>query len=231
MNNQRYTSKWLRIQELIVTTLLGDIPTIALGPKLRNILYKSIFNRIGSKVYIQNGAEFLGSAAIELGDGVHIFKGVRLDALGHENNTIYLGSAVALERYVDIGSLNNTSIYIDDQTFIGPHVCIAGPGNIIIGKQCMIAAHTGIYANSHQFADPTTPIRQQGLTTKGIIIEDDCWLGHGVTVTVLDGVNIGQGSVIGAGSVVTRDIPPYSVALGTPARVIKHRVRENLVPS
>ena len=61
MNNQRYTSKWLRIQELIVTTLLGDIPTIALGPKLRNILYKSIFNRIGSKVYIQNGAEFLWS--------------------------------------------------------------------------------------------------------------------------------------------------------------------------
>ncbi|MEA5583688.1 acyltransferase [Nodularia harveyana UHCC-0300] len=229
MNNKRYTSKWQRSQELLVTTLLGDIPTIALGPKLRNLVYRRIFSRMGKPVYIQNGVEFLGTSAIEMGNGVHIFKGVRMDAQGHQNNKIYLGNGVALERYVDIGCLDNTSVFIDDETFIAPDVCIAGPGNIRIGKHCMIASHSGIYANNHKFADLTQPIRYQGVTRKGILIEDDCWLGHGVTV--LDGVTIGQGSVIGAGSVVNKDVPPYSVAVGSPVRVIKSRVSKNLVAS
>lgn len=61
----------------------------------------------------------------------------------------------------------------------------------------------------------------QDVTRKGIVIEDDCWLGHGVIV--LDRVIIGKGSVIGADSVVTSDIPPYSVAVGVPAKIIKDR--------
>ncbi|MDB9372508.1 acyltransferase [Nodularia sphaerocarpa] len=229
MSNNRYASKLQRLQELLITTLLGDIPTIALGPKLRNLVYRRIFSRMGTPVYIQNGVEFLGASAIEMGNGVHLFKGVRMDAKGHPNNKIYLGNGVALERYVDIGCLDNTCISIDDQTFIAPDVCIAGPGNIKIGKHCMIASHTGIYANNHKFTDPTKPIRDQGVTRKGIVIEDDCWLGHGVTV--LDGVTIGKGSVIGAGSVVNKDIPPYSVAVGAPVRVIKSRMSKDLVAS
>ncbi|MBW4645979.1 MAG: acyltransferase [Goleter apudmare HA4340-LM2] len=91
----------------------------------------------------------------------------------------------------------------------------------------MIAAHSGIYANNHNFADPTIPMSKQGVSRKGIVIEDDCWLGHGVTV--LDGVTIGKGSVIGAGAVVNKDIPPFSVAVGIPARVIKSRLSQELV--
>ncbi|HYW18453.1 MAG TPA: acyltransferase [Nodularia sp. (in: cyanobacteria)] len=227
MSNNRYTSKLQRLQELLITTLLGDIPTIALGPKLRNLVYRRIFSGMGNPVYIQNGVEFLGASAIEMGNGGYIFKGVRIDAKGHPNNQISLGNGVVLERYVDIGCLDNTCISIDDETFIAPDVCIAGPGNIKIGKHCMIASHTGIYANNHKFADPTKPIRDQGVTRKGIVIEDDCWLGHGVTV--LDGVTIGKGSVIGAGSVVNKNIPPYSVAVGVPVRVIKSRMSKDLV--
>ncbi|CEJ42227.1 acyltransferase [Umezakia ovalisporum] len=229
MNNKEYLSKLQRLQELLITTFLGDIPTIAFGPKLRNILYGRIFAQMGKPVYIQNGVEFLGTSGIEIGNGVYIFKGVRIDAHGDQNNKIYLGNGVALERYVDIGCLDNTYISIDDETFIAPHVCIAGPGNIKIGKHCMIASHSGIYANSHKFADPTQPIKYQGVTRKGIVIEDDCWLGHGVTV--LDGVTIGKGSVIGAGTVVNKDIPPYSVAVGVPVRVIKSRITKDLVTS
>ncbi|MDB9336992.1 acyltransferase [Nodularia spumigena] len=229
MNNKRYASKWQRLQELLITTLLGDIPTIALGSKLRNLVYPQIFSRMGRQIYIQNGVEFLGASAIEMGNGVHIFKGVRMDAQGHPNNKIYLGNGVAIERYVDIGCLDDTCISIDDETFIAPDVCIAGPGNIKIGKHCMIAAHSGIYANSHKFTDTTKPIRHQGITRQGIVIEDDCWLGHGVTV--LDGVTIGKGSVIGAGSVVNKDIPPYSVAVGAPVRVIRSRGSKDLVAS
>ncbi len=221
MKTKKSASRWMRLREVLVTTFLGWIPSIALGSKLRNVLYRTIFARIGSSVYIQNGVEFLGTSCIEISDGVHIFKNVRLDGKGHENNKISLGEGVALERGVEIGALENTCIYIDENTYIAPYVCIAGPGNIKIGKHCMIASHSGIYANNHNFADLNVLIREQGVTRKGIIIEDNCWLGHGVTV--LDGVTIGEGSVIGAGSVVSKDIPAFSVAVGVPAKVIRDR--------
>ncbi|MBW4568081.1 MAG: GAF domain-containing protein [Tolypothrix carrinoi HA7290-LM1] len=226
MNTKQSASRWMRLREVLVTTILGWIPSIALGAKLRNVLYRSIFARIGSSVYIQNGVEFLGASSIEISDGVHIFKNVRLDGRGHENNKIYLGERVALERGVEIGALDNTYIHIDENTYIAPYVCIAGPGNVKIGKHCMIASHSGIYANNHNFADLTVLIREQGVTRKGIIIEDNCWVGHGVTV--LDGVTIGQGSVIGAGSVVSKDIPPFAVAVGVPAKVIRDRQDKEL---
>ncbi|MBD2436613.1 acyltransferase [Nostoc sp. FACHB-110] len=226
MNNQLHSTKLQRFQELLLTTLLGDIPTIALGPKLRNLVYRQIFAQLGSSVYIQNGVEFLGTASIEVGKRVYIFKGVRIDAQGHPNNKVYLANSVAIERNVDIGCLADTSIYIDEETFIGPGVCIEGPGNIKIGKRCMIAANSGIYANNHNFANSVEPIKYQGVTRQGIVIEDDCWLGHGVTV--LDGVTIGEGSVIGAGAVVNKNIPPFSVAVGVPARVIKSRIHQKL---
>ncbi|MBD2296769.1 acyltransferase [Anabaena sphaerica FACHB-251] len=229
MINQQYSAKLQRFQELLLTTLLGDIPTIFLGPQLRRLGYRRLFAALGEKVYIQHGAEFLCTNSIEIGNGVHIFKNVRLDAKGHPNNKIFLGNGVAIERNVDIGCMENTSIHIDEDTFIAPNVCIAGPGDIRIGKQCMIASQCGIYANNHNFADPFLPIKQQGITCKGIVIEDDCWIGNGVTV--LDGVTIGKGSVIGAGAVVSKDIPPYSVSVGIPARVIKSRNAKELVPS
>ncbi|MBW4560638.1 MAG: acyltransferase [Mojavia pulchra JT2-VF2] len=228
MKLKQYLAKFRRLQELLVTTFLGGIPTLALGPQLRNLIYCSIFAKLEFPVYIQNGVEFIGANCVEIGKGVFIFKGVRIDARG-QNNRIYLANKVAIERNVDIGCLENTYIHIDEETFIGPNVCIAGPGNIKIGKHCMIAAHSGIYANNHNFADPLELIKHQGITRKGIVIEDDCWLGHGVTV--LDGVTIGKGSVIGAGAVVTKNIPPFSVAVGIPAQVIKSRICKELVTS
>ncbi|AFY33734.1 DapH/DapD/GlmU-related protein [Calothrix sp. PCC 7507] len=227
MNNWKYFSKIKRFQQLLLTTFLGDVPTIFGGVKLRSLLYRTIFAQIGSSVYIQDGVEFISTDSIEIGNGVYIFKGVRIDGKGHENNRINLENGVVIERNVVIGALNNTCIDIDQDTFIGPSVCIAGPGDIKIGKHCLIAAHTGIYANNHNFADPKELIKDQGITRKGIVIEDDCWLGHGVKV--LDGVTIGRGSVIGAGAVVTKDISPFSVAVGIPARVIKNRDGKELI--
>ncbi|MBC5795129.1 acyltransferase [Sphaerospermopsis sp. LEGE 00249] len=227
MINQLYSDKLQRLPELLLTTLLGDIPAIFWGPQLRRLVYRRLFAAMGDGVYIQHGVEFLSTTSIEIGNGVHIFKNVRLDAKGHPNNKIYLGNGVAIERNVDIGCLENTCIHIEEDTFIGQNVCIAGPGNIRIGKQCMIASQSGIYANNHNFTDTLLPMQKQGVTRQGIVIEDDCWLGHGVTV--LDGVTIGKGSVIGAGAVVTKDIPPYSVAVGIPAKVIKSRTAKEMV--
>ena len=224
---KNYHPKLNRLQEVIVTGLLGDLPAIALGPNLRKLVYRSILAHVGKSIYIQKGVELLGACNIELGNGVHLFKGVRIDALGHQNNKITLEEGVAVERNVDIGALDDTQIYIERGTFIGIGTCIAGPGNVKIGKRCLIAAHSGIFANNHTYTDPLKYIADQEVTCEGITIEDDCWLGHAVTVT--DGVTIGKGSVIGAGAVVTKDIPPYSIAVGTPARVIKTRLPEESI--
>ena len=220
MDIQQYTQKGLRLKEILVTTLVGGLPTVVLGVIWRKILYPAIFKRIGKAVFIQDGAEFVGAYNIEIGDRVHLFRGVRIN--GRDNNCrIRIGDRVAIERGVDIAGGENCQIEIGEDTFIGPYTCIGGPGRVKIGKKCLIAAQTGIVANNHTFADPLQYIRDQGVTQKGIEIGDDCWLGYGVKV--LDGVTIGKGSVIGAGAVVTKDIPPYSIAVGVPAKAIASR--------
>ncbi|NJM73068.1 MAG: acyltransferase [Scytonema sp. RU_4_4] len=221
MNNKEHISKWKRIKEALLTNLLKSIPTRFLGGKLRNLFYGKIFYGMGKAVYIQDGVEIFNTSCIEVGNYVQILRGVNIDATGYQNNRIYLANKVTLSQGVDIRALNNTSIEIDEGTFVGPYVCIAGPGNIKIGKYCLIAAQSGIFANNHIYSDPTQIISSQGVTRKGIVIEDDCWIGSGVKV--LDGITIGKGSVIGAGAVVTQNIPPFSVAVGVPARVIKKR--------
>jgi acetyltransferase-like isoleucine patch superfamily enzyme len=80
------------------------------------------------------------------------------------------------------------------------------------------------HAENHRYEDTDVPIRLQGETRRGIVVEDDCWLGAGAIV--LDGVRIGRGAVVAAGSIVTRDVPAYTVVAGSPARVIKHRHQE-----
>lgn len=94
-------------------------------------------------------------------------------------------------------------------------------GRIILGKNVLTAANCMYVAYSHNWENPEKPIMFQDCFDGDIIIEDDVWLGHGVTVCA--GVTIGKGSVVGAGSVVTRDIPPYSIAVGSPARIVKRR--------
>jgi acetyltransferase-like isoleucine patch superfamily enzyme len=92
-------------------------------------------------------------------------------------------------------------------------------GSIIIGRGVEIAPNCAFYPYNHGI-EPGEPISRQPLQTKGdIIIGDNAWLGFGVIV--LDNVKIGKGSVIGAGSVVTHDIPDGSIAVGVPARVIR----------
>jgi acetyltransferase-like isoleucine patch superfamily enzyme len=217
-----------RRQEVLITTLVGWIP-LSPGLALRRSLYSFILGKLGKSVYIEHGAELLNTSGIELGNGVRILRGVRLDCQG-QNSRICLGNHVQFSYGVGVKvSRDNCTIEIGDRTSIGPYVVLHGPGNISIGKDCLIAAHTGIYASNHQFDDPTRKIREQGLSRKGITIGDDCWLGH--KVSVLDGVTIGEGCVIGAGAVVNKDIPPYSIAVGVPAKVIGQRRKDDLPPT
>lgn len=272
MDNVNSAAKGSHRRELITTSLVGWIPKSP-GVALRKLLYRNLFARLGHTVTIHANVEFVGAAAIEIGDKVTLNQGAYLDSSGPnnrisigdqanfrkdahldssgrnnqiqigkqarlgwgvrlssagQNSQIILGEHVCLDRGVDIKAHDDGYIEIGNRTYIGPYSCLTGPGQVKIGQDCLIASHTGIYANNHQFSDPTRKIVEQGIVRKGIVIEDDCWLGSGVKV--LDGVTIGQGCVIGAGAVVTKDIPPYSIAVGVPAKVIGQRTTDSPKP-
>ena len=112
-------------------------------------------------------------------------------------------------------------ITVGDRTGIGDHCFFWGQGGIEIGSDVIFGPDVQIFSENHRFDDPTIPISRQGEDRRPVVIGNDCWIGG--RVTILAGVHIGGGCVIGAGSLVTKDIPPNSVAVGAPARVVRQR--------
>jgi acetyltransferase-like isoleucine patch superfamily enzyme len=112
-------------------------------------------------------------------------------------------------------------IRLGDHVTINPGCVIAGAGGLSIGSDVMIGAGTKIVTTAHGTAPTDTPMRLQGMTRVPVVIEDDVWFGF--DVKVLPGAIIRRGCVIGAGSVVTGEIPEFSIAAGSPARVIGSR--------
>jgi acetyltransferase-like isoleucine patch superfamily enzyme len=110
------------------------------------------------------------------------------------------------------------NVSIGSHTAIGEYVHIWGNGGVNIGSDVLIAAQCCISSLGHDY---TSSLINEKTIAKPVIIEDAVWMGY--NVTVLPGVKIGKGSVIGAGSVVSKDIPPYSIAVGNPCKVIKKR--------
>ncbi|PSR16973.1 transferase [filamentous cyanobacterium CCP3] len=216
-------SIWVSRKTRILTSLLGAVP-LSIGNRLRCLFYRSILGGLGEGTYLGTGVELEGAGGVFLGAGSAVDNGVRLNS-GEPHGRIILKPQALLDRGISLETLGGC-IEIGEQTCVGSYVCMAGPGDIRIGKNCMIASHVSIYANNHIFADIHTPIGKQGLSCTGIVIEDDCWLGTGVRV--LDGVTIGHGSVVGAGAVVTKSLPPFSVAVGVPAKVMYKR--SNVTP-
>ena len=201
----------------VVTALVGGIP-LSLGMKLRKLVYQLIFAKIGQGVQVEANVNFTRPYLISLGNRAYIRSGANLEC--GENSSLVIGEKAVIERGADIRAYNDGNVRIGDRTFISSYTCLNGR-NVRIGKDCLIGHHCGIFANNHLFRDPQRPINQQGLSYQGIVIEDDCWLGSGVKI--LDGVTVGKGSVIGAGTIVTKNVAPYSVAMGVPARVVAHR--------
>lgn len=108
------------------------------------------------------------------------------------------------------------SIRIGRDCFLGPHTVIYGHGGVDIGDACLIAMHCRIVSSNHAVPPLGTDIRSQPDELRPTKIGRDVWLGAGVTV--LGGVEIGDGCIVGAGAVVTENLPPGSIARGVPAR-------------
>lgn len=132
----------------------------------------------------------------------------------------YCGKVSTIDRHAYFG--NGRKVEIGDYSGIGEN-CVV-PNNTVIGKYVMMAPEVHIVANNHQFKETSIPICFQGpdYSKNQTIIEDDVWIG--VRTIFTPGHRIGKGSIIGAGSVVTKDVEPYSIVGGNPAKLIKKRV-------
>lgn len=134
--------------------------------------------------------------------------------------SISIGKFSVVHDYAMILSYGG-KIQIGDFCTVNPFCILYGHGGLRIGNGVRIAASTIIIPANHGFDDIEKFIFQQDETRQGIVIEDDVWIGAGTKI--LDGVRIGQGSVIGAGSVVTKNIENFTIAAGNPARTIRKR--------
>lgn len=159
------------------------------------------FGHWGKGSLIESPSFLVGCDLISIGERVQIWHSARLEAIGYSPDgspLISVGDGCRIQPYVHIGAVR----------------CVK------VGSECLFASGVYITDHDHDFSDPDDPVVSNGrLLCSPTIIEDRVWLGE--RVMVLKGVTIGRCSVIGAGSVVTRSIPAYSVAVGSPARVIR----------
>lgn len=173
-------------------------------------IYKKIYHvkkRVpenNSKIKIGNSTKVSSSAILEVNDG----------------GSIQIGDRCRIFEGVIIKTYGG-KIIIGDDCSINPYCVIYGHGGLNIGNGVRIATHTVIIPANHNFSAKDSPIYMQGLTAKGIVIEDNVWIG--ANSTILDNVIIQHGAVIGAGSVVNKNILKESIYAGVPAKKIKDR--------
>lgn len=174
---------------------------------------------IGRNVRIRHAYQLSAGSNLILGDNVYI------NALSY--NGIVIGDNVSIARnsiLICTGVIANKGlgIVIGNGTGITEGAFLGGQGGITIGKNVIMGPGVKIFSENHNFSNPLINIKDQGISRKGVIIGDNCWLGAGAII--LDGVTIGSGSVIAAGCVVTKSIPENSVVAGVPGKVLKNRM-------
>ena len=168
--------------------------------------------------YVLNPISMIKIANI--GRHIYICKGLHVDH----------GGGISLQDSVRIGRNCRLSCYqvkqrlgritIGENCYICDHFSALAGGDIQIGKDTLIASYVSILAENHGM-NPEEGVRYglQELTGKSTVIGNNCWLGE--KCIILPGVSVGEWCIVGAGAVVTKDIPPYSIAVGNPAKVIK----------
>jgi acetyltransferase-like isoleucine patch superfamily enzyme len=182
------------------------------NPKTKRLVDLFIMNQVQTRPrwYIRMLAPFYQHR----GKKSVIHSSVRMDTPPYRK--FHLGDYSVIESFCCINNAVG-DVIIGDHTRIGLHNTIIGP--VIIGSHVNLAQGITVTALNHNFTDTEKRIDEQGVSTSPVTIEDDIWIG--ANATILSGVNIGRHSVIAAGAVVTKDVPPHSLVAGVPAKVIK----------
>ena len=188
------------------------------GLKVAFRLRSPKFMLLGSGVKFQVMSRIKWGKFLKLGDSVY------LSALGSEGIT--LGNNVgigAFSRIIVSTSLNEIGkgIRIGNNVGIGEYAYLGGAGGLEIGDDCIVGQYLSCHPENHNYEHLNLLIRHQGVNRKGIKIGRNCWIGS--KVTVLDGVEVGEGSIIAGGAVVTKSFPANSIIGGVPAKLLKTR--------
>ena len=191
------------------------------GYLLRKRFYRSLFKQVGGSVIFGKGISLRHPGQISLGDRVAIDDYGLLDASGAGEKGISIGDDVIISRNSVIQGKTGP-VAIGNKTDIGCNTVISSCSGISIGSSVLIGANCYIGGARYISDRLDIPMMEQGTYSNGVVvIKDEAWLGAGATV--LDGIQVGKGAIVGAGAVVTKDLPDYVIAVGVPAKVIKQR--------
>jgi len=170
-------------------------------------------------VVISHGRHISAGRCLNIEQGCHI--------VGLAKRGIVFGDRCTVRSFASIRPTNvllgepGEGLRMGNHSNIGSYSYIGCSGYIEIGDNVMMGPHVNLLAENHVFERTDVTIKEQGVERSFIRIEDDCWIG--ASSTIVAGVTVGQGSVVAAGSVVTRDVEPFSVVGGVPAEVIRSR--------
>lgn len=184
--------------------------------------------RVGSSrgpLLVARGARLLDGHRLHVGYGVKIEENAEIQCLSYHGVTfgdrVTIGRGASIRPSSYYGHEPGEGLVVGDGTAIGAYSWIGASGFVSIGKDVMFGPRVVILPENHVFADPDATIKSQGVVRESVVIEDDCWLG--ANVTILAGVHIGEGSIVAAGAVVNKDVPPGTIVGGVPAKVIRSR--------
>jgi len=192
---------------------MGIKESIKSNPKLKKIIHWMLIpkNQARPRFWVKC---LLNPFLHHKGKSTLIRRRTRMDILPF--NKFSIGNNSTIE---DFATVNNGvgDVIIGDRSRIGLGCTIIGP--VKIGNDIMLAQNIVISGLNHSYEDITMSISAQGVTTKAIEIDDETWIG--ANSVIVAGVKIGKHCVIAGGSVVTKDVPAYSIAAGNPAKVLK----------
>lgn len=182
------------------------------SPRLKRLIDLLIMNQVETRPrwYIR----LLAPLYQHRGKGSVIHRSVRMDTPPYRKFS--LGDHSVIESFCCINNAVG-DVVIGHHTRVGLHNTIIGP--VAIGNHVNLAQGITVTALNHNFSDANKRIDEQGVTTTPVVIEDDIWIG--ANAVILPGVTIGSHSVVAAGAVVTKDVPPHSLVAGVPAKIIK----------
>lgn len=216
MNRVTGDGGWARfLWQGAMLTLLSGLPTIG-GSVLRGLVYRLVLGAVGSGCLIEPNVRWLVPRRIFLGRRVMVGEGCFLDA-NTAAGRIELQDDVWLSR-ASLIVAGRSEVVIGPQTYVGHRCLFYGHNGIHIGRDVLLANDVQLICGNHTFDRRDVPIRAQAPCGAPIVIGDDVWLG--ASAIVLGGVTVGQGCVVGAGAVVTKSLPPYSIARGVPAQIV-----------
>ena len=183
-------------------------------------LHRLRLDALGADCAIESGVSLQYPDRIRIGSGSRIGRNAALRANTEERPGITLGRDVSIQDCVIINA-NRGQVSLGDRSWLGPFCLVYGNGGVHIGCNVLVAAHTTINSVSHSAERCDIPINDQPVLIDPITIEDDVWIG--LNAVILQGVTIGRGAIVGAGAVVTKSLPPWSIAVGVPAKVTGRR--------